>query len=62
MNTKKFWANEHLLRRVRGTVSRIQSPAAGQIELTNGLTAFFVPSMAMVEGGFVRRIARGPTG
>ena len=53
-DAKNFVVNEHLLRRVRGTVSRIQSPASGQIELTNGLTAFFVPSMAMVEGGFVK--------
>ena len=57
--TKKFWSNEHLLRRVPGVVSRIQSPASGEIELTNGLTAFFVPSTVMVEGGFVRGLHEG---
>lgn len=58
-NSKKFWANEQLLRRVPGVVSRIQSPASGEIELPNGLTAFFVPSTVMVEGGFVRGLHEG---
>ena len=62
-NSKKFWFNEHLLRRVPGVVSRIQGPASGEIELANGLTAFFVPSTVMVEGrfegGFVRGLHEG---
>ena len=58
-DAKKFWSNEHLLRRVPGVVSRIQSPASGEIELTNGLTAFFVPSIVDVEGGLVRGLHEG---
>ena len=58
-NSKKFWSNEYLLRRVPGVVSRIQGPASGEIELPNGLTAFFVPSTVMVEGGFVRGLHEG---
>ena len=56
---KRFWTNENLLRRVPGVVSRIQSPASGVIELANGLTAFFVPSTVMVDGGFVRGLHEG---
>ena len=58
-DAKKFWSNDHLLRRLPGVVSRIQSPASGEIELTNGLTAFFVPSIVGVEGGFVRGLHEG---
>ena len=56
---KRFWSNEKLLRRVPGVVSRIQSPASGEIELANGLTAFFVPSTVMVDGGYVRGLHEG---
>ena len=58
-NSKRFWANENLLRRVPGMVSRIQSPASGEIELPNGLTAFFVPSTVMVEGGYLPGLHEG---
>ena len=53
-NSKKFWSNEIPLRRIPGVVSHIQSPASGEIKLTNGLTAFFVPSTVAVEGGYLR--------
>lgn len=56
---KRFWSEESLLRRVPGVVSRIRSPASGEIELPNGLTAFFVPSTVMVEGGYVRGLHEG---
>ena len=56
---KGFWSNENLLRRVPGIVSRIQSPASGDLELANGLTAFFVPSTVMVDGGYVRGLHEG---
>ena len=56
---KGFWSNEKLLRRVPGVVSRIRSPASGDIELANGLTAFFVPSTVMVDGGYVRGLHEG---
>ena len=42
-----------------GVVSRIRSPASGDIELANGLTAFFVPSTIMVDGGYVRGLHEG---
>ena len=58
-NSKKFWSNEELLRRVPGVVSHIQGPASGEVELTNGLTAFFVPSTVMVEGGYLRGLHEG---
>ena len=58
-DAKHFWSNDHLLRRIPGVVSRIQSPASGEIELTNGLTAFFVPSMVGLEGGLVRGLHEG---
>ena len=56
---RRFWSNEELLRRVPGIVSKIQSPASGQIELANGLTAFFVPSTVTVDGGYVRGLHEG---
>ena len=58
-SSKGFWSNETLLRRVPGVVSRIQGPASGEVELANGLTAFFVPSRVMVEGGYVRGLHEG---
>ena len=58
-NSKKFWSNENPLRRIPGVVSHIQSPASGEIELTNGLTAFFVPSTVTVEGGYLRGLHEG---
>ena len=57
--TSGFWSNETLLRRVPGTVRRIQGPASGEIELANGLKAFFVPSRVNVEGGYVRGLHEG---
>ena len=54
-----FWSDENLLRRVPGVVSRIRGPASGEIELSNGLIAFFVPSRVMVEGGYVQGLHEG---
>lgn len=51
--TVQFWKNSALLKRVKGRISRIQSPASGEIELPTGLRAFFVPSRGMVEGGYL---------
>ena len=49
----QFWSKAASLKRVRGRISRIQSPASGEIELPTGLSAFFVPSRGMVEGGYL---------
>ena len=51
--SKEFWPNEGLLRRVRGRIARIQGPASGEIELTTGLKAFFVPSRGLIPGGYI---------
>jgi len=53
-HTKEFWSHEHLLKRVEGRISRIVSPASGEIELPTGLKAFFVPSRGHVPGGYIR--------
>lgn len=53
-HTKEFWADESLLRRVRGRISHIVTPGNGEIELPVGLKAFFVPSRGLVPGGYLR--------
>ena len=50
----EFWSNVEILRPVEGRISSIRGPAAGEIELPNGLKAFFVPSRGHVEGGYLR--------
>jgi tetratricopeptide (TPR) repeat protein len=40
---KNFWTNPDVLIRVSGLIGRILGPQAGEIELKNGLKAFFVP-------------------
>lgn len=49
---KNFYENSDLLKRVKGRVSRIRGPEAGQIEIDNcALEAFFVPAVAGVQAG-----------
>ena len=48
-----FWSNPNLLAVVTGRIARIPTPAAGEIELSNGLKAFFVPARGKVEGGYL---------
>jgi hypothetical protein len=40
---KDFWENTELLGRASGRIASVTGPEAGQIELTCGLKAFFVP-------------------
>jgi len=42
--SKNFWAEERKLVRIKGLITKIDAPQAGEIEIANGLTAFFVPS------------------
>ena len=51
---KGFWANEALLAKTQGIISRINDGGSGEIELEMGLKAFFVPSRGLVEGGYWR--------
>lgn len=44
----EFWQNSGQLRRLEGRIARIDGPQAGEIELSCGLKAFFVPA----RGGF----------
>ena len=49
-----FWSNVGSLRKVKGTISNIRGPAAGEIDLENGLKAFFVPARGRLPGGYLR--------
>ncbi len=55
----QFWSRTSGLRRIAGTISTIRGPASGEIELRNGLKAFFVPSRGLVEGGYLRNRDEG---
>ena len=55
----QFWSETKRLRRVNGTIRSIRGPAAGEIELRDGLKAFFVPSRGLVEGGYLRNRDEG---
>ena len=57
-DAKKFWSNEHLLRKIPGVVSRIQSPASGEIELTQRIDRFFCAFNGRLGGWVGERIAR----
>ena len=58
-SSSEFWLNTEQLRSVIGTISRIRGPASGEIELSNGLRAFFVPARGQVEGGYLSSIDIG---
>ena len=47
---KQFWRDSRRLERVDGRIARISGPQAGELELTSGLKAFFVPG----RGNFTR--------
>ena len=49
----EFWSNVDKLRLVHGRISSIRRPAAGEIDLSNGLKAFFVPARGQVKGGYL---------
>ena len=57
--SSEFWSNVDKLRPVRGRISSIHGPAAGEIELTNGLKAFFVPAKGSISGGYLRNRDEG---
>jgi hypothetical protein len=46
-----FWTNTSPLRRLEGVVSSISGQQAGEIEVTGGLKAFFVPGIAGLASG-----------
>ena len=48
-----FWSNPGLLRPVVGRIASVRGPAAGEIELSNGLKAFFVPARGRIGGGYL---------
>ena len=48
-----FWSNPNLLQAVTGRIASVRTPAAGEIELSNGLKAFFVPARGRIEGGYL---------
>ena len=50
---EEFWSDTSMLRIGTGRISRIRAPAAGEIQLANGLKAFFVPARGRVEGGYL---------
>ena len=50
---EEFWSDPNLLRIVTGRISRISAPAAGEVELANGLKAFFVPAKGRISGGYL---------
>ena len=52
--SSEFWSNVSSLKSVNGRISAIHGPAAGEIELSNGLKAFFVPARGRIEGGYLR--------
>ncbi|MBL8617082.1 MAG: ATP-binding protein [Deltaproteobacteria bacterium] len=45
-----FWSGRSLLHRLQGRVSKIVGPEAGFVELSHGISAFFVPGRAAVVG------------
>lgn len=47
----EFWDKTDDLRRLEGRISSIEGPQKGQIELPNGMSAFFVPGKAGVVAG-----------
>lgn len=48
-----FWTELNQLRAITGRISRIRGPASGEIELANGLKAFFVPARGHIPGGYL---------
>ena len=52
--SSEFWSSIEKLRLVDGRISSIRRPAAGDIDLPNGLKAFFVPARGHVQGGYLR--------
>ena len=52
-SSSEFWSNTEPLRSITGRISRIRGPASGEIELANGLKAFFVPARGRVKGGYL---------
>ena len=52
-NTTEFWSDTSRLRVVTGRISKIRGPASGDIELPNGLRAFFVPAKGRIKGGYL---------
>ena len=48
--SQQFWRDRGRLERVEGRIARIGGPQAGELELTSGLRAFFVPG----RGNFTR--------
>ena len=50
----EFWSETKLLKPATGRISSIRTPhSSGEIELPNGLKAFFVPSRGRIEGGYL---------
>ena len=52
--SSEFWSSVERLRLVDGRISSIRRPAVGDIDLPNGLKAFFVPARGHVQGGYLR--------
>lgn len=48
-----FKNNEHLSL-IRGRITKIIGPEAGQIELSSGLMAFFIPARGKKQGGYLK--------
>ena len=46
-----FWQNTNQLRRLEGVVSSISGPHAGEIEVSGGMKAFFVPGLSDIVHG-----------
>ena len=52
---REFWSDTQPLRTAVGTISTIRTPrSSGEIELANGMKAYFVPSRGKREGGYLR--------
>ena len=49
----EFWSDTEPLRTTTGSISRIRGPASGEIELANGLKAFFVPARGRDGDGYL---------
>lgn len=50
-STAEFWQGADILARVSGRVASIRGPEAGELELTGGVLAFFVPNKAGLAKG-----------
>ena len=51
--SSEFWSHPHLLQAATGRIASIRTPGAGEIELSNGLKAFFVPARGRIDGGYL---------